>query len=376
MKKVLFVDDDPNVLGGIRRMLHPLRNECTVAFACNGREALKLLGETRYDVLVTDIRMRDVDGIKLLTETIRQYPQVIRIVLSGTADQEMTLRSVTLAHQYLTKPCDAETLLSTLKNALNLWNILDDPSLTALIGRIRSLPSAPSIYLKLMDALRSGDPSAASVGGIIAEDLSMSAKVLQLVNSPLFGTRRTVASPKEAAIYLGVNTVRAMALTESVFAQFDKNSTPGFSAGDLRNHSFQVATLARGMARIEHLAPSAVDDVFLGGLMHDLGKLVLGCNFPRQYREVVRCFGDPEAIRKTEREIFGTTHAEVGGYLLWLWGLPRKVTEIVARHHTAGGEAAEVRDPAGVVSRADSLVREGKGRAQDGGFDVLPGEAA
>jgi len=376
LKRVLFVDDEPNVLDGYKRMLHPLRKEWTMVFATSGREALNRLSESAYDVLVTDIRMPGVGGIELLTEAIRSHPQLVRIVLSGTADHEMTLRSVALAHQYLMKPCDAATLLSTLENALTSRNILDDPSLKALIGRIRSLPSVPAVYLKLMDAMQSAEISAAEIGDIIAQDLGMSTKVLQWVNSPLFGLRRTIGKPKDAVVCLGVETVRAVAVGESAFSQFGSHNTPGFPAEELRNHSFQVATLARQIARSRRLPQSVIDDVFLGGFMHDIGKLVLGCNFPGQYKEVVLCFEDPEATRKAERKIFGTTHAEVGGYLLWLWGLPKTVTDIVLRHHTAGPETAEVRDPAGVVSLADRLVREGPEHASDYGFEIPPGEVA
>ncbi|MGA3261317.1 MAG: response regulator [Bryobacteraceae bacterium] len=357
---MLFVDDEPNVLDGYKRMLHPLRKEWAMVFAPGGREALKLLSENSYDVLVTDIRMPELDGIELLTEAIRQSPQMVRIVLSGTADHEMTLHSATLAHQYLIKPCEADTLLSTLKNALTQRNILDDPSLAALIGRIKSLPSLPTVHLKLMQAL-SEDTSAAVLGDIITQDLAMSAKVLQWANSPLFGSMRSIASPKHAVIYMGVETVKAMAFTESVFTQFDARNSPGFPIEKLRSHSFRVATRAREIARTRGLPQSVIDDVFLGGLMHDLGKLVLGSNFPRKYQEVVKHFEVPEAAREKERQFFKTTHAEVGGYLLWLWGLPKTVTEIVLRHHTAGPETTEVEDPAGVVSLADGLVWEESG---------------
>jgi HD-like signal output (HDOD) protein/CheY-like chemotaxis protein len=357
-------------------MLHPLRNEWKMAYASNGREALQLLSLSQFDVLVTDVRMPEVNGIELLTAVIREYPQMVRIVLSGTADHELTLRSVTLAHQYLMKPCDSATLLSTLENALTLRNILDDPSLTALIGRIRSLPSLPTIYHKLMNAVQSAETPVAVIGDIIAEDLAMSAKVLQWVNSPLFGSRRTIANPKEAAIYLGVETVKAMALTESVFSRFDSSNTPGFSVEELRDHSFQVATMARQIARSQQLPRSVVDDVFLAGLMHDLGKLVLGCNFPRQYQEVVKCSNHQEAALEAERKIFGTTHAEVGGYILWLWGLPKTVTAIVVRHHTAGPETAEVRDPAGIVNWADWLARQPSGNNLNSDLKTPPSEAA
>src|SRR5579883_2500600 len=315
MKRVLFVDDEAQVRDGLKRMLHRLRKEWTMEFATNGREALRLLGQSEFDVLVTDVRMPEMDGIALLSEATRLFPQTVRIVLSGTADQELTLRSVSLAHQYLMKPCDAQMLQETLDKAFALRNLLDQPALTRLIGSIKSLPSAPTVYLKLMDALRSDDVSAAEIGSIIAEDLGMAAKVLQLVNSPLFGSRRAISTPEEATVYIGVETVRALVLAEGVFSKFGPANHPGFSPEQLREHSVRVAVLARRLATSWGLAPSVVGDVFVGGLLHDIGKLVLGSNYPREYQEVTACFDDSEALREVERRLFGTSHAEVGGYL-------------------------------------------------------------
>jgi putative nucleotidyltransferase with HDIG domain len=361
VKRVLFVDDEQHVLDGLKRMLHPLRNEWTTEFARNGREALERLSASDFDVLVTDVRMPELDGIELLTEVIRIHPQIVRIVLSGTADQEMTIRSISLAHQYLMKPCDAKTIRATLVNAFTLRNMLDDPSLTRLIGRIKSLPSAPSIYLQLMKALGSEEVSAADVGAIIAQDLGMTAKILQLVNSPLFGSSRVIAGPQEAVVYLGIEIVRSLALGESMFSQFGPKNHPGFSPEELRDHSFRVATLARHIAKALRFPPSLVADVFMGGLMHDIGKLVLGTNFPGKYQEVVDCFGDSRAVLETERRLFGTTHAEVGAYLLWLWGVPGSVTEIVSRHHQeVHPQPTCVMEPAAVVQLADRMVCGGE----------------
>lgn len=358
MKRVLFVDDEQHVLEGLKRMLHPLRKEWTMEFAANGREALERLSEAAYDVLVTDVRMPEINGIELLTEVIRLYPQIVRIVLSGTADQEMTLRSISLAHQYLMKPCDANTMRGTLENAFTLRNILDDSALTRLIGRIKSLPSAPTIYVQLMKALESEDVSASEVGAIIAQDLAMTAKILQLVNSPLFGSSRVIAGPQEAVVYLGIDIVRSLALSECMFSQFGPANHPGFSPEELRDHSFRVATLARQIAKARSFPARVVADIFLGGLMHDIGKLVLGSNFPEKYKEVVACFSDSRAVLETEHRLFGTTHAEVGGYLLWLWGVPGRVTEIVSRHHLGDHpDPTCTMEPATAVQLADRMIR-------------------
>jgi len=214
MKRVLFVDDEPRVLEGLKRMLRPLREEWTMEFARGGREALRHLSESHYHVLVTEMRMPDIDGIALLQEAIRISPQTVRIALSAGADLDLTLRSASLAHQYLVKPCDVHTMQATVEKALTLQSILDDPSLTGLIGRVKSLPSPPAIYYQLMDAVRCDAISAGDLGLIIAQDLGMTAKVLQLANSPLFAPNRVIGSPEQAVIYLGVDTVRALAISE------------------------------------------------------------------------------------------------------------------------------------------------------------------
>src|ERR1035441_7456493 len=98
VKRILFVDDDPKVLDGLRRMLYPLRDEWQIVFASNGHQALQLLSESDYDVLVTDVRMPDMSGIELLQEVANQFPRVVRLVLSGTMDPAALVHSRSEEH--------------------------------------------------------------------------------------------------------------------------------------------------------------------------------------------------------------------------------------------------------------------------------------
>jgi putative nucleotidyltransferase with HDIG domain len=357
MKRILFVDDEPRILEGLKRMLYPLRNEWQTEFASNGRDALRILSESEFDVLVTDVRMPDMSGIELLQEVVKQFPQVVRMVLSGTADQEITLRSVTLAHQYLVKPCDAATLHATVERAFRLRSMLEDPALKQLISRIRSLPSIPAVYTKLLEALRNPEVTPKDVGIIIAQDISMTAKILQLVNSAFFGISRHVTNPQAAAIYLGIDTLRALTLTISVFSLFDSQVSSAFSIQALQDHSVGVGTLAREIAKSMKMSKAAIDDAFTGGLLHDVGKLVLATNYREQYEDVIRlrCEAGVSAAA-AELEIFGTSHAQVGAYLLWLWGLPDPVTDVVARHHSPVTEETATPGPVIAVHVADALV--------------------
>src|SRR5690349_10352704 len=209
------------MLEGLKRMLYPLRREWEMVFVTEATEALRRLQEDAFDVLVTDLRMPHMSGAELLENVKRAHPQIVRIVLSGTVDQEFTLRSVALAHQYLSKPCDPDVLRVTVERAFFLRDVLEEPGLKRLVASVQSLPSAPSMYLRLVEALRSPHASAAMIGAIVAQDSSMTAKILQLVNSAFFGVRRRITNPAEAVVYLGVETIRSLALTASVFTQFE-----------------------------------------------------------------------------------------------------------------------------------------------------------
>lgn len=360
MKRVLFVDDEQRVLDGLRRMLYSLRSEWRMDFVTSGREALEVLSSADCDVLITDLRMPGMSGLELLAEVVKNHPNVVRLVLSGTADQEVTIRSTSLAHQYLLKPCDAATLRMTVGRAFSLRVMLGDPKLKQLISAVHCLPSVPAVYAKLMEVLQMPDAGPKEIGQVIALDVSMTAKVLQLVNSAFFGIRRQVTNPTEAAVYLGTDTVRELVLVASVFSAFKVSGSSRFSIETLQEHSLTVAALARDIALAVKLSKDNVDQAHAGGLLHAVGKLVWASRYPKEYDEVLQRAGEtstPEMI--AELEAFGTTHAEVGAYLLWLWGLPDSVTEIVLRHHEYPLDVVDAPTPAGIVYLADAMTRTG-----------------
>ena len=358
LKRVLFVDDETKVLGGLERMLYALRNEWQMEFVASGAEALDRLAHAEFDVLVTDIRMPVMSGIELLTEVVERYPQVIRMVLSGTVSMDLTLRSAALAHQYLMKPCDAATLRAKVEHAFSLRVMLADRSLKQLVSRIPNLPSVPAIYVRLLEALRSTDVSARDIGHIIEQDIGMTAKILQLVNSSFLGITRRISTPGEAVAYLGVDAVRSLTLSASIFSQFHPKNLPGFSVEALQEHSLKVGALSSEIATSLEWSKAAVNDTFVGGLLHDTGKLILAHHLPDRYREVLARAQHGVSVREAEKEMFGTTHAEVGGYLLWLWGVPDEITEVAAMHHQLPPDRHQAPGPVAAVHVANALVHQ------------------
>ena len=333
-RRILFVDDEPNILQGLRRMLRSMRRQWDMEFAESGARALEILGRERFDVVVSDMRMPGMDGSQLLSEVRKRYPEVVRVILSGHSDQELILKSVRPAHQYLSKPCDPSLLISTIQRACSLRDLLGQESLKRVVSRTESLPSLPHVYVKMMDALQSPDESIGRVGKIIAEDIGISAKILQLVNSSFFGLPRHISDPSQAVMLLGLDTIKALALTVSLFSQFPQSTVSVFNIECIYKHSIRTGALAREIAKTEKMDDDVVDDAFMAGLLHDLGKLVFAANFPQDYLKTME-YANLAKIPLNEAEFhrLGASHAEVGAYLLGLWGLPDPIVEGVAFHH-------------------------------------------
>ena len=124
MRNILFVDDEPNVLQGFKRMLRPMRHEWNMEFAASGKEALGFLSKSLFDVVVSDMRMPEMDGTELLDTIMERYPETVRIMLSGHSDRDMILRSVMCVHQFLAKPCNADTIKYTIERTCKLRDLL------------------------------------------------------------------------------------------------------------------------------------------------------------------------------------------------------------------------------------------------------------
>ena len=361
MKKILFVDDEPNVLAALRRMLRPMRNEWETVFTGSGQEALRILADGSYDVLVTDIRMPGMNGVQLLEEVKKHHPDVVRITLSGQSDDETILRTIQCTHQYLSKPCDAETLRGAVERAFALRELLADGPLKRVISQISSLPSVPALYLAILDEVRAGDASIQRIGRIIARDVSMTAKLLQLVNSAFFGLRSHIPSIQQAVSMLGLRMIKALVLSVQVFAQYDPNKVEGFQIEALMNHSVATGVLARTIATVEKQDQQMRDDAFLGGMLHDVGKLMLADNLPQQYAEVLASRPERSILLwEAEHETFGASHAEVGAYLMGLWGLPDSIVESLAFHHRPSGCVHRWFSPLTAVHVADAFEHEGR----------------
>ena len=339
LKRILFVDDEPNVLQGLQRMLRPMRHEWQMDFVGGATEALAFLERQTVDVVVTDMRMPGMDGVALLERLVERYPRIVRIVLSGHAERESLMRGAAVAHQYLSKPCDPDVLRTKVAQAFALSTLLSDARLNELASRLKTLPTMTTAYQDVRLELESPSASAGRVAAIVERDLSMTAKVLQLANSTCFGSSERVTTCRHAVELLGLETVKGLILSMEVFFRFERGGHCWYNVDALTRHSALVSRCARAIAHEQAATPQLLAEAATAGMLHDVGKLVLADALGGEYTDALHeGFGAGHAIWQIEREAFGSSHAEVGAYLLGLWGLPEAVIAAVSVAPSAVGE--------------------------------------
>ncbi len=327
--RVLFVDDESRVLDGLRRMLYPHRNAWHMAFANSGAEALELLARERFDVIVSDVRMPGMSGVELLNIVQQRYPHMTRLVLSGQADRDELLAGIAPIHQFVQKPCSPEALRSTIERTFQLHRLVCSEPMRAAAARINSLPVLPDSYHRLVVSLDNPEADIDRIADIIMHDLSMTAKVLQLVNSAFFGAPRRIATIREAVGMLGINLIRSLALSAKLFETLAvATKAPGIAdAQRALDRGLAAGKCAKTVAARLGATPFQSDQAHLAGSLSLVGTLIVApaslCDDSADGHDAA---GD---------------YAQVGAYLLGLWGFDDEIVEAVAFHRQPSASQVE-----------------------------------
>jgi putative nucleotidyltransferase with HDIG domain len=356
-KRILFVDDEAPVLNGLRVRLHRLRTKWDMHFAESGALAIEALERAHFDVVVTDMRMPVMDGAELLRVVRTRWPDAIRIVLSGYSELQQVMRLVPYAHQYYSKPCEAGGLENLIDRCFRLHELLHQPSLRAIVGRVSKLPAIPKVYARLQELLASDDASVHEVARLISTDAAIAAKLLQLVNSAFFRLSRRITGIEQAVNHLGFGAIRNLVLSAEVFSSWPSGRPKcALNIDKLQSHVHQVAAAARALCAE---TPPKADDALLAGLLHDIGYWILSNECQAELTETIAlAVKENIALHLAETRIIGASHAQVGAYLLGLWGLPYPVIEAVALHHIPDSVPQSEFDPLAAVAIAHALLPE------------------
>ena len=355
-KRILFVDDERFVLEGLEDLLARYRHKWEMVFSVSGQAALEDMQQKPFDVIVADMRMPGMDGEALLRLVNEKHPGTVRIVLSGQSEMEAAMRTVPIAHQFLHKPCDPGILEKVVERACSLQALVGDETVRKVVGGLRRLPTLPSVYAALQRTLADGRSGATDVARVLEQDIGMSAKVLQLVNSAFFGLGRRISSIQEAVSYLGFRMIQQVVLASEVFKGDGLDSRSGLSLERLRDHAVLTAGIARRVLAGDR---KQAEDAWAAGLLHDIGKLILAAELPEHLLNAAQAAREAQQpMFRAEQELYGVTHAEIGAYLLGVWGLPYPIVEAVANHHVPGRVQQPCLDTLTAVHVANALAHE------------------
>jgi HD-like signal output (HDOD) protein/CheY-like chemotaxis protein len=340
MRRILFVDDERNLLSGLRRLLRPRRDVWDMSFALGAESALQEMESQTPDVVVSDMKMPGMDGAQLLAEVRHRYPGAARMILSGHSERLSKISVIGPTQSFLDKPCDEDTLVSAIERILVLTDLLADEFLADQLNGARGIPSAPTLYEEMLAVASDPLSHVTDVLSVIEKDPRAKAEVLRLSHSVICAPSPPANTIAQAAASLGLEKVQGLALAEAVFRPTETDPD-GLDGRALHRRGLLVARVAICLARAEGWPPSAVTDAFFAGLLSDVGLPWLARSNPRGWARLrnTESVGLVESA-SAEEDAFGVTTARMTAFVLGRWGLPEPIVSTISALPTAWGTSA------------------------------------
>lgn len=319
MAEILFVDEDPRVLAGLRHALSVHRGHWTVGWAQDGPAALEYLASKGgIDVLVADTGMPGLDGATLLEQVRQQFPSTARIVLSGYADRDALISAAGTAQQFVGKPVDPTTLIATLDSLLAARSLVQDVHLRSLLGGTETLPRPPAIYAELAELTNRPESTVAEIARLIERDLATTAELLHLVNCSFFGLANEISSVSRAVTLLGLDVIQALVFAGYAFRS-SRELPADLVAADIASQGLRACLALRGTDAASGMAEPQIRQLSVGALLRDVALLSLAANQPDSWAQYARTRTLLPA-REAQERAFGCTVGRASAYLLALWG--------------------------------------------------------
>lgn len=348
MQRILFVDDERRILEGIENLLIDC-DDWDLAFATGGEEALRILErDPHFDVVVTDMRMPGMDGLQLLERVLIAYPHTMRVVLSGDAELEVAMQAITIAHHYLSKPCDEPTLVSALERVLAIRRIVTDDELRRYLGSVPEVPRDDDVLDRVLHVAQ-GSGDVAELASIVASSCGLTTKIVQAASSPLFGGA-PVTTLAGAIQRIGCSGAAALARALQSYGCASIGDESRHR--EHQQHQTQIAMVAAALTT----DPQESERAYLCGLLHDIGTLTLLAHVPQRLEQCREQWNaNTGGLVEIEQRVLGIDHAALGAAILDLIGM-QGVAQVIRYHHApsrAGGPARL--DALGALHIADAV---------------------
>ena len=355
----------------LRATLRPLSTKFDLHFTASGDDVRRLAHSEHCDGVIVPVGSETGSEVDFLKEITVFRPGAFRLVRSSERSLVEALGKDPFTHHVPLDP-DPETWEGILDRCVLMRTWMETPDLKALIGKMKKLPALPNVYTRVVDELNSPEASLAKVAELVAEDPVVTAKMLQLVNSSFFGLQQQIVSAADAVMFLGADRVKGLILVARVFSQFDPKIIVALGLDQLWNHSMKTGAYAQSIAKSEVRDARIAAAAFTAGLLHDVGKLMLAGNLPEEYLKVLGLSRSERIpVSVAEQQAFGATHAELGGVLMGLWGLPLELIQSVGWHHAPGLSGDRKFSVLTAVHAANAIASDNpEGAARSKGLDT------
>lgn len=353
--RILFVDDEVGLLDELQNSLSVNQDQWQMNFVYGGVAALEHIEQFPVDVIVSDMRMPCMDGVQLLRQVKGIDPKIVRIVLSGYAEEKKAMLAASLAHRFLSKPCNLEELYQAIESTYALKYLLDSDVVQCLVGEVGQLPTTMRRLNELQTAAESDGVTIDDLVEVIEPDIAATAKVLQVVNSAFFRRIREVSTVRDSVVYLGIEITRSVVLAQQLNVLLGSDSSLKESTLEsIQDHCFKVGMVAKAICPAELKAETA----FSAGVLSGVGALLtLGQCYTDAAELWTLMQTDIDAAIFVEENELNANHLVVGGCLLQLWGLPYTLVSAVACQRHPSALPGNKMGYDGVLHIANALVK-------------------
>jgi HD-like signal output (HDOD) protein len=333
-KQICFAGFGEKEVAGLQPSLTTLGVDWDCEFSPDATAALAALAQTPFDAVVANLSSGGIHDSEFLRQAAIGHARTLRFVLGDVGDRELIVNGLGGAHQFISRPWRPQELISIIERSLALDAWLSNDKLRSFVPRLGKLPGLPATYFEVLKKAESPNSSVESIAEVISRDPSLTARLLQMVNSPACGLAEKITGPAEAVSMLGLETVKSLVLCLQLFAQAARLDG-SLSLEQLWQHSFRVAKLAAKIVLRCIGSGRMAGDAYTAGLLHNIGQIVLATNLSSEYSRVVETSRKLQCpVREAELKLLGVTNNQVGAYLLGLWGMPLSLLESTALYDT------------------------------------------
>ena len=324
------------------RMLNRVRS-CSIEIVSSVRQTIRYISDTLPDLIIAEFQLEDHTVVELLqaVKTRREWQEIPVIVCLDKFSTQLRTQALNLgAFSVLTKPVTQITLSRLLAELFPRRErqaksdlIANSGDIRAKLMQIRTLAPLSSLAKNILDISRDPRSSARDLAEEIKKDQSLTAKILQIVNSAFYGFHREIGNVDHAIVVMGFDEVIGIALAASLLQFYENGRNFLFDRDKFWLHSLGAAYIARALSRFTNSV--IAKDAFVVGLLHDFGKVAMRQHFRDLfYKIIAEAARRKQPLHHVSLELADIEHGEIGALVAESWDLPEPLVKAIKHHHT------------------------------------------